>query len=78
VHRLRTVTGKEGNALNEVELITDSLLNNDGVLRGNTVIKFISDQSVLKLEIGDQIRLSAAQFQRLSKAFFSEIQAKFL
>jgi len=78
VHRLRTATGKDGNPLNEVELMSDSLMNNDGVLRGNNVIKLIPDQSVLKLDIGDRIRLSAAQFERLSKAFLSEIQSKFL
>jgi hypothetical protein len=78
VHRLRMVTGKDGNPLNEVELMSDSLMNNDGVLRGDNVIKLIPDQSVLKLDIGDPIRLSAAQFQRLSKAFFAEIEAKFL
>jgi hypothetical protein len=32
----------------------------------------------LKLNIGYRIRLSAAQFGRLSKAFFSEIESKFL
>jgi hypothetical protein len=78
VDRLRMVTGKDGNPLNEVELMSDSLMNNDGVLRGNNVIKLIPDQSVLKLNIGDRIRLSAAQFQRLSKAFFTEIESKFL
>jgi hypothetical protein len=78
VDRLRMVTGKDGNPLNEVELMSDSLMNNDGVLRGNNVIKLFPDQSVLKLNIGDRIRLSAAQFQRLSKAFFTEIESKFL
>jgi hypothetical protein len=58
VHRLRTVTGKDGNALNEVELITDSLMNNDGVMRGNNVIKYVAKDSVTKLEVGDQIQLT--------------------
>jgi hypothetical protein len=57
--------------------MADSLMNNDGVLRGNKVIKLIPDQS-MKLNIGDRIRLNAAQFQRLSKAFFTEIESKFL
>jgi hypothetical protein len=80
VHRLRIVTGKDGNALNEVELMSDSLINNEGVLRGNNVIKFIPDQSVVKLNIRirDRIRLSTAQFERLSKAFFTELERKFL
>ncbi|MGZ4277663.1 MAG: hypothetical protein ACXVFN_15315 [Solirubrobacteraceae bacterium] len=56
----------------------DSLMNNDGVLRDNNVIKLVPDQSVLKLAIGDRIRLSAAQFERLSKAFFAEIESRFL
>ena len=78
VHRIRMVTGKDGNPLNEMELIADSLMNNDGVLRGNNVIKLKPDESVLKLDIGDPIRLSAEQFERLSKAFFAEIEARFL
>ena len=78
VHRLRMVTGKDGNPLNEAELLSDSLMNNDGVLRGNNVIKLTPDQSVLKLNLGDRIRLSEAQFERLSKAFFAELQSKFV
>jgi hypothetical protein len=78
VHRVRLVTGKDGNPLNEVELIADSLMNNDGILRGNKVIKLIPEESVLKLDIGDRIRLGAAEFERLSKAFLAEIQSRFL
>jgi hypothetical protein len=57
--------------------MSDALMNNDEVLRGNNVIKLVPDQSVLKLNIGAETGLSAAQFERLRKAFLAEIQAKF-
>ena len=78
VHRLRMTTGKDGNPINEVELLADSLMNNRGQLRGNTVIKYEPEESVLKLEPGDLIRIDAAQFERLSKAFLAELEAKFV
>lgn len=54
-----------------------SLMDNDRVLRGSTVIKLVPGQSVSGLEIGDSIRLDVSQFQRLLKAFLAEIQARF-
>jgi hypothetical protein len=78
VHRLRVVSGKDGNPLNEVELLADSLMSNDGILRGNNVIKYDPGTSVLKLSPGDRIRLTAPQFERLASAFFSDITSKFL
>ncbi|HEY3059904.1 MAG TPA: hypothetical protein VGL99_13105 [Chloroflexota bacterium] len=78
VHRLRVSTGKDGNALNELELIADSLLNNGGVLRGNNVVKYVPEQSVVKLKVSDKIHLTADEFERLSAAFFGELERKFL
>jgi hypothetical protein len=78
VHRLRVVTGKDGSPLNELELMTESVMNNDGVLRGNNVIKLKPGETVLKLEPGERIALSAAQFERLSDAVLAEIRAKFV
>jgi hypothetical protein len=69
VRRLRMVAGKDGNSLDEVELMSDSLMNNDGVLRANDVVKPAPELSVLKLEIGDPSGLGAAPFERLSNAF---------
>jgi hypothetical protein len=77
VHRIRPVTGKDHNPLNEVELLVDALINNGGVLRGNNVIKLAPEQSVLGLKEGDPIRLNAADFQRLAAAFFEELERKF-
>jgi hypothetical protein len=77
VHRLRTVTGKDTNPLNELELICESLMNNDGVLRGNNVVKYVPDQAVVKLNIGDRIRLTAAQFADLAAGVLAEIERKF-
>jgi hypothetical protein len=78
VHRLRMTTGKDGNPVNELELVADSLMNNGGVLRGNNVIKFLPEKSVLKLNLGDDIELSARDFQRLSSAFFADLESKFV
>jgi hypothetical protein len=78
VHRLRTVTGKDANPLNEVELLADSLINNDGVFRANKVIKVEPEETVLKLEPGERVALSADQFEQLARAFLGEIDAKFV
>lgn len=78
VHRLRVSTGKDGNPLNEVELICESLLNNDGVLQGNNVVKYVPQESVVGLKIGDRIRLSADDFTRLADAFFADLERKFV
>ncbi|MDT4907916.1 MAG: hypothetical protein QOI69_1157 [Pseudonocardiales bacterium] len=78
VHRLRTITGKDGNPLNEVELLTDSLMNNDGLLRPGNVVKYKPEESVLGLTAGERISVTADQFEQLATAFFADLEAKFL
>ncbi len=78
VHRVRPVTGKDGNPLNEVEMLGDSLMNNDGVLQKSTVLKLIPADSVTKLEFGDAIELGEQQFEQLAAAFFAELERKFV
>jgi hypothetical protein len=78
VHRIRPVTGKDGNPLNEVELIAESLMTNGGVLQTNKVIKYVPAEAVLGLEPGNRIQLTADDFARLSAAFFSELERRFL
>ena len=78
VHRIRPVAGKDGYPLNEVELLAESLINNNGMLRSSTVIKLIPDRSVLKLHPGDPIRVTQKDFERLLAAFLTDLEAKFL
>lgn len=80
VHRLAgpKYEGKDGNPLNEVRVICDSLITNDGVMRSDTQIKLSPDRSVVALSVGDPIRLTAADFDRLSTAFFAELERRFL
>jgi len=77
VHRLRTVEGKDGNAMNEVRVLVDSLLLHGGVFTADKSIKLAPSKSVLGLEFGDTVALSEAQFVRLFDAFFHEIEANF-
>jgi len=78
VHRVRAVSGKDGNPLNEVELIADGLMLHDGALPASTVIKYAPERSVLGLEVGDRIALTADEFERLSAAFLAEIEKRFV
>jgi hypothetical protein len=78
VHRIRSVSGKDGNPLNEVELLTEALMSNDGVLQGNNVIKYVPEKSVVGLAVGDRIRLTAEQFEQLCRAFLDELERRFV
>ena len=80
VHRLpgANFEGKDGNPLNEVRIICDSLLTNKGIMRDDKQIKLTPERSVLKLNVGDSISLTKAQFERLSTAFFAELERRFL
>jgi hypothetical protein len=78
VHRLRGVTGKDGNPINEVDLLSESLRDHGGVFTTNTVITYVPEESVLGLRPGDPIRLTREDFQRLDAAFFADLEKKYL
>jgi hypothetical protein len=48
-HRSRTTEGKDGNPLNEVRVLCNSILENKSVLRADKSIKLKPETSVLKL-----------------------------
>jgi hypothetical protein len=77
VHRLSGGEGKDGNALNEVRIIVDSLISHDGVMRSDKKIKLPPERSIVGLAAGEQINLTEADFKRLSAAFFAELERRF-
>jgi len=78
VHRLRTVEGKDGNPLNEVRVICNSLLNNRNVMTADKSIKLSPEKSVLQYQFGETIKLNEAAFILIFQAFFTEIERKFV
>jgi hypothetical protein len=78
VHRVRNREGKDGNPLNEVRVLSNSLLTNDGVLLKDSQIKLKPETSVLGLAAGDEIRLGQDDFVRLADAFFTELEARYV
>ena len=78
VHRLRTIEGKDGNPLNEVRVLCDSMLHNKNIMSANNTIKLSPAKSVLKYQVGDKIKFNEADFLRLSEAFFAEIESRYL
>jgi hypothetical protein len=78
VHRLRKHEGKDGNPLNEVRVIADSLMEHGGVLTPNNTIKLKPEDSLLGHRPGDQIRLSEADYRALAAGFFDELENKYV
>jgi hypothetical protein len=87
VHRMSTLEGKDGNPLNEVRVLCNSLLYNEGKVQveallgwpnsARTGLKMPPDQSVPGFKPGDPLRIDEVAFVRLSRAFFAEIEKKF-
>ncbi len=77
VHRSRTLEGKDGNPLNEVRVLSNSLLNHNRKMMADKGIKLNPTQSILKIPIGAEIKLTEIDFIRLSKSFFAEMESKF-
>ncbi len=77
VHRVRAVTGTGLTPLNELELICDSLMTGDGTFRTGGVVKYAPESSLVGLEEGRHVLLTAEQFERLADAVFAELEAKF-
>src|SRR5436189_3802244 len=70
VHRLTGIEGKDGNPLNEVRVLCNSILLNKGKLQVDKLsgwpnsavsgIKLMPEGSVLKLKVGDEVKLTEA------------------
>jgi hypothetical protein len=61
----------EGDALKEVRMLVFSILHNHHKVSDDRVT------SILGFKIGDDIRLNAQQFAKLSEAFFNEMTLKY-
>ena len=69
VHRSRALELKDGNPLNEVRIVCESLLNNNSKMIASKGIKLDANKSILKYKVGDEIKLSEDDFVQLSEAF---------
>jgi hypothetical protein len=78
VHRLRTIEGKDGNPLNEVRVMCDSMMSNNNIMSEDKSINLSPAKSVLKVQFGDEIKLTGADFLLICKASFAEIESKYL
>ncbi|MEO5821918.1 MAG: hypothetical protein ABIT71_15550 [Vicinamibacteraceae bacterium] len=77
MHRSRTLEQKDGNAMNEVRMLSASLVQHGGILAADKTIKYDPATSVLKVKVGDPITIDQAGFVRLAAAYFAAIAATF-
>jgi len=59
-------------------MMCNSILQNHGVMAADKTIKYNPAKSILKLQVGHEIKLTESDFVLLFTAFFAEIEAKFV
>lgn len=77
LHRGRAIELKDGNPLNEVRMMCNSITTHNNILTADKTIRYDPAKSVVKYRLGDEIRLTEAEFFRLSAAFLDDIERKF-
>lgn len=78
VYRSRSIEEKDGNALNEVRVMSQSIMHNNNKMGTDDTIKPDPAKSVLQYQTGDEIRLNETNFIKLSNAFLNEIESKYV
>jgi hypothetical protein len=68
--------GKDGNPLNEVRMLCDGIIENEGRMSASKTTRYKPETSIRKFRAGDEIRPNADDFARLSAAFFDDIEKK--
>ncbi len=77
-HRGRGIEGKDGNPLNEVRVLCNSVMLHDGVMTAEKSIKLDPASSVCGISYGERIALDAESFTHVADAFFTELEARFV
>jgi hypothetical protein len=78
VQRSRTIEKKDGNPLNEVRVLCNSMIEGGGIMCAEKSIKLDPAKSVLGYDVGEEIHLREADFARIVDAFLAEVEQKFL
>lgn len=78
VHRLRTLEGKDGNAMNEVRVLADSIVANGGILRVDGPITWEPERTRLGFAVGDEVLVTADGYERLAAAYLDAIGDTFV
>jgi len=71
------VEGRDGNPINEVRMIAESVTEHSSVIVVPKGIKLAAETSVLGFEEGEEISLDGDAFERLFDAFLAEVEEKF-
>ncbi len=77
-HRERDLEGDDGNPMNEVRVIADSVMGNAGTLRVQEPIRWAPERTVLRLAVGDEVEMTADRFERLAAAYLAAIENTYL
>ena len=70
------VEGRDGNPINEVRVLAESVTEHGSVIAVPRGIKLDPESSVLGFEEGEEITLDGDAFERLFDAFLAEVEEK--
>ena len=77
-HRSHQIEGSDGNPMNEVRALADSMIANDGVLRVPDHVRWEAGRTVLHLAVGDEVVVTADTYERLVSAYLAAVAERFV